>query len=295
MRIAVVGATGQLGSELLSLWGDRAVGLSREQLDLTRPESLDEALESSRADLVVNAAAYNHVDRAETESSAALEVNAQGPRQLARTCASRGLKLVHVSTDFVFGADTIRQTPYVETDPTGPLGAYGVSKLGGELFVRSGCMDHLVVRTSGLYGHAARWRDGGGNFVETMLQLADSQRPIRVVDDQRCTPTSTAVLATAIDRLVQADCVGLYHATCTGSTTWYDFARAVFGLAGREVVVEPITTSEFGAAAARPGYSVLDCSRLTDQTGYEPPDWNTALAAYLLTRDEGRDTDQGGE
>lgn len=295
MRIAIVGATGQLGSELLSLWGDRAVGLSRDQLDLTRPEGLEEVLESSRAELVVNAAAYNHVDRAEAESLAALEVNSQGPRQLARACARRGVKLVHVSSDFVFGTDTSRQVPYLETDPTGPLGAYGVSKLGGELFVRSGCPGHLVVRTSGLYGHAARQRDGGGNFVETMLRLADSGRPIRVVDDQRCTPTSTTVLAAAIDRLVQADCVGLYHATCTGSATWYEFARAIFGLSGREVDVEPITAAEFGAAAQRPGYSVLDCSRLTSDTGYQPPDWNTALAAYLLTRDECPNTDQPGD
>ena len=147
MVIAVVGATGQLGSELLSLWGDRAVGLTRDQLDLADPATVEAALEATGARVVVNAAAYNQVDLAESEPAAAMEGNSQGPRRLARWCASREIRLVHVSSDFVFGVDSSRNLPYTESDETGPLGAYAVSKLGGELHVRSGCLDHLVVRT----------------------------------------------------------------------------------------------------------------------------------------------------
>ena len=285
MVIAVVGATGQLGSELLSLWGDRAVGLTRDQLDLADPSTVEATLEATGARVVVNAAAFNQVDLAESESATAMEVNSQGPRRLARWCASQGLRLVHVSSDFVFGVDSSRDSPYTESDETGPLGAYAVSKLGGELHVRSGCPDHLVVRTCGLYGHAARRRERGGNFVETMLRLAGGGGPLRVVDDQRCTPTSTVVLAAAIDALIESGSTGLYHATCSGSTTWCGFAREIFERSGLDVEVEAITTAEFGAAAPRPGYSVLDCSRLVRDTGYSPPVWQDALTRYLATRD----------
>ncbi len=283
--IAVLGSTGQLGSELLSVWGESAIGLTRDQLDLSDPSTIESSLEAIAPDVVVNAAAYNLVDRAESESSLAMSINAQGPRHLARCCASRGIRLVHVSTDFVFGEDTSRESPYVESDETGPMGVYGLSKLGGEVYIRSGCPDHLVVRTCGLYGHAALSREGGGNFVETMLRLAASGDPIRVVNDQRCTPTSTSVLATAIDSLIQSGCSGLYHATCSGSTTWYEFACEIFETSGLEVVLEPISTSDFGARAERPGYSVLDCGRLIRDTRYIPPDWQAALADYLASRE----------
>jgi len=285
MVIAVLGATGQLGSELLELWGEAAVGLTREELDLSDPSTIEATLETIAPEVVVNATAYNQVDKAESEPAAAMLVNAQGPRQLARWCASRGVRLVHVSTDFVFGSDTSRSEPYAESDETGPLGAYALSKLGGELYVRSGCPDHLVVRTCGLYGHAALRRAGGGNFVETMLRLESAGGPIRVVEDQRCTPTSASVLAAAIDALLESGCRGLYHATCGGSTTWREFAREIFERSELDVEVEAITTSEFGAPAARPGYSVLDCGRLVRDTGYTPPDWDDALTEYLASRE----------
>jgi dTDP-4-dehydrorhamnose reductase len=285
MVIAVLGATGQLGSELLELWGEAAVGLTREELDLSDPSTIEATLETIAPEVVVNAAAYNQVDKAESEPAAAMLVNAQGPRQLARWCASRGVRLVHVSTDFVFGSDTSRSEPYAESDETGPLGAYALSKLGGELYVRSGCPDHLVVRTCGLYGHAALRRAGGGNFVETMLRLESAGGPIRVVEDQRCTPTSASVLAAAIDALLESGCRGLYHATCGGSTTWCEFAQEIFERSELDVEVEAITTSEFGAPAARPGYSVLDCGRLVRDTGYTPPDWDDALTEYLASRE----------
>ena len=196
MVIAVLGATGQLGSELLELWGEAAVGLTREELDLSDPSTIEATLETIAPEVVVNAAAYNQVEKAESEPAAAMLVNAQGPRQLARWCASRGVRLVHVSTDFVFGSDTSRSEPYAESDETGPLGAYALSKLGGELYVRSGCPDHLVVRTCGLYGHAARRRTGGSTLVY-LSEFGSNHTiprsyPMHVVVNPNCNENLTA-------------------------------------------------------------------------------------------------------
>jgi len=284
MRIAVIGSSGQLGTDLLALWGDQAVGVSHAGIELARQDSVERALDELAVDVVVNAAAYNQVDEAEREPGDAMAVNALGPRFLARCCVARGSRLVHVSSDFVFGQDGQRQTPYTETDLPGPLGHYGISKLGGELFVRSLCPRHLVVRTCGLYGHASRESGRSGNFVETMLGLAEAGREIRVVDDQCCTPTSTVALAEAIAALVAAEATGVYHATCSGSVTWCEFARAVFRLAGKEVEVEAISSDEFGAAAPRPHYSVLDCGKLARETGQAMPAWDAALKDYLDAR-----------
>jgi len=266
---------------------DRAVGLGRDRIDLADPDTIAPVLDEVAPGLVVNAAAYNRVDDAEGDLEAAMAVNTLGPRHLARWCAAHDVPLLHVSTDHVFGQDAARREPYRETDLPGPVSGYGVSKLGGELFVRSGCTRYFVVRTCGLYGRAARERPGGGNFVETMLAIADGDvRPIRVVDDQHCTPTSAAELARLIAALVETDRYGVYHATCTGGTTWCEFARTLFRLAGRHAEVEPITTAEYGARAARPASSVLDCRKLAATTGREPLDWEAALEEYLAERDE---------
>ena len=141
-----------------------------------------------------------------------------------------------------------------------------------------------MVRTCGLYGHSARTREGGGNFVETMLRLGGERGTVRVVDDQHCTPTSTLALSRAIDSMMASDCRGVIHATCAGATTWWDFARAIFELAGLDVDVQPISTAEFGAAACRPGYSVLDGTRLVEETGLAMPGWREALEEYLAQR-----------
>ena len=227
-------------------------------------------------EVVVNAAAYNLVDRAETEPSTAMEVNALGPRRLARCCASRGsppgprqfrfrLRCRHVAC--------VRLTPS-RTRP-GPLGAYAVSKLGGELYVRSGCPDHLVVRTCGLYGHAASRRETGGNFVETMLRLAPEDGPVRVVDDQRCTPTSTVVLAAAIDALLESGC------DRSLPRHLFRWQHHVVRVCPRDLRTGPGWRSRSRRSRRpssvrrrqRPGYSVLDCGRLIRDTGYTPPDW----------------------
>jgi dTDP-4-dehydrorhamnose reductase len=236
---------------------------------------------SHKPDVLVNCAAYNLVDKAEADPAPAFRVNADGVQALALACASVGTKLVHVSTDYVFGVDTSRTTPYLETDPPGPVSKYGESKLAGEKDALA-VPGNLVVRTCGLYGV---WGSGGKgtNFVETMLRVAGQGKPLRVVADQRCTPTYTADLADAMAALIEAGTTGLVHVTNAGAMTWHEFAAEIFRQAGVSADLTPITTAEFGAAAKRPPYSVLDCGRL-NALGVTMRPWQDALAAYLDER-----------
>jgi dTDP-4-dehydrorhamnose reductase len=278
-RIAIVGAAGQLGSDLRRLLAERGVPLTRAEVDVSRPDSVAAALERVQPDAVINAAAYNFVDRAESEPQSALEVNALGPLHLARECARRGIPLLHVSTDYVFGAEGARQRPYGEAEPTGPVSVYGASKAAGEQLVRLAAPRHFIVRTCGLYGRPPA--GGKGNFVQTILRLAAEKPELRVVDDQRCTPTSSADLAAALLRLIETDQWGTYHATAAGECSWFEFAREIIRLRGLAIPVIPASTAEFPRPARRPAYSVLDCSRLDRVLGGPLRAWQTALAEYL--------------
>ena len=287
MKYAVLGAAGQLGRDLCPRLPGDVVPLTRVQADLTQPDTLRAALTQLRPDVVVNCAAYNFVDRAEAEPDAAFGVNAWGVRDLAAVCRELGCVLVHFSTDYVFGLDEARRTPYAEADAPGPVSVYGLSKLAGEYAVRAECPKHFVIRTCGLYGV---WGSGGkgGNFVETMLRVAGQGKPLRVVADQTCTPSYTVDVATAAAALIRTERYGLYHLTNGGATTWHDFAHTVFELAGVKADLVPITSAAYGAPARRPGYSVL---RLTayEALGLPPPrSWPEALAAYLAERQQKR-------
>lgn len=277
-QIAIIGASGQLGSELRRLLGERAIAIRHSDLELSDSVSVRAALAAANPDFVINAAAYNWVDKAEDEPHIAYAVNALGPRNLALACAERSIPLLHVSSDYVFGLE-MKEAPLRETDLPGPTGAYGLSKLAGEYFVRSLCPQHFVIRTCGLYGNAEAV--GKGNFVKTMLRLGRERGHVRVVNDQHCTPTSTADLAAALIRLIETDAFGLYHLTNQGATTWYDFAREIFRAAGLAVATEPITTREFGARAPRPAYSVLNCDKVTGVLNAEMPPWQDAVGAYV--------------
>lgn len=278
-KIAVIGAHGQLGSDLLRLWGNRAVALTHADIEITDPGSVAAALDAAAPQYVVNTAAYNAVDRAEQDPRAAFEVNALGPLHLARWCEDKGVPLLHVSTDYVFGADAARAMPWSEEDLPGPVSVYGCSKLAGEHLVAQACSRHFVVRTCGLYGTAIQ--ESKGNFVRTMLRLAGERDELKVVDDQHCTPSFTADVARAIDALLATDEYGLYHVTNSGQTTWYELACTIFALTGRDVRVLPITTAEFAAPAARPAYSVLEGRKLADNAGVTLRPWQEALADYL--------------
>lgn len=279
MRIAIVGAGGQLGTALRACLGGEVTALTHAAIDITDAAMVEAALSPARPDCVINTAAYNFVDRAEDEPSSAYNVNALGPRNLARWCAHSGAALVHVSTDYVFGAESTRTQPYAESDRPGPQSAYAVSKLAGEYFVAAECPRHFIVRSCGLYGSASA--EGKGNFVKTMLRVAKERTELSIVDDQRCTPSFAADVAQAIARLIETDHHGLYHATNTGSTSWYDFARAIFRLAAIDITVRPIPSANYPQKAKRPAYSVLDCEKLFAAAAVRLPPWQDALARYL--------------
>jgi dTDP-4-dehydrorhamnose reductase len=287
-RIAIIGASGQLGTELVRVLADRAIPLRHSQIEVSDASNIRAALDATNPDFVINAAAYNWVDKAEDEPHVAYAINALGPRNLALACAERSIPLLHVSSDYVFGlgssdlpatTQTTTQLPYRETDLPGPLSAYGLSKLAGEYFVRALCPQHYVIRTCGLYGNAEAV--GKGNFVKTMLRLGRERGHVRVVSDQHCTPTSVEDLAAALLQLIETDAYGLYHLTNQGATTWFDFAREIFRVAGLSVTTDPITTREFGAKAQRPPYSVLNCEKASTEASITMPSWQEAVARYV--------------
>ena len=222
MKVLLFGANGQLGSDLqpaLAAAGHAVVPLRHTELDVTDPEGVENALGVHRPDAVINTAAYHKVDEVEQHPEKAFGVNAIAPWQMARACKKIGAVLMFLSTDYVFGGDKDRRTPYTELDAPSPLNVYGVSKLAGEHLVRQAWEKHYIVRSSGLYG--VRGASGkGGNFVELMLRLAHEGKPIKVVNDQRLTPTFTVDLARALVLLLESGKYGLYHVTSEGDCAW---------------------------------------------------------------------------
>jgi len=277
VRVLVTGGGGQLGREsvpALRAAGHEPIPLRHAELDISVPGTAERALAEHRPAAVLNCAAWTAVDAAEDQPDAAMRANAVGPGLLAAACAAAGVRLCHVSTDFVF--DGSATAPMDESTPPRPLGVYGASKLAGEEEVRRRCPDHQVARTAWLFGRQ------GPNFVLTMLRLARERGALRVVADQRGSPTWTGSLAPALVRLLERGTAGTYHLVNSGEASWYDLAVATLeeaGLAG--VRVEPITTAAFPTRARRPAYSVLDC-RAWRELGEPPlPPWREALRSYL--------------
>jgi dTDP-4-dehydrorhamnose reductase len=279
MRIVVIGAGGQLGTALQACLTGEIVPLTHSQIEITDPASVDAGLGAADPDVVINCAAYNLVDRAEDEPDAAKETNAIGPMHVARWCAAAGATLVHISTDYVFGGNAHQTRPFSETDDPAPNCAYAASKLSGENLAAAACPNHFIVRTCGLYGNAST--AGKGNFVKTMRRLAQEGKNLSIVNDQHCTPSYAVDIADAIARLIQTDAYGLYHATNSGDTTWYDFAVEIFRLSGLNPSIRPVTSAEYSQKAKRPAYSVLDCRKLTALIGGPLQTWQDALARYV--------------
>ncbi len=281
MRVAIIGAKGQLGSDVASRLGGQAIPLAHSDIDITDPQAVWNVLDRERPSAVINCAAYNLVDKAEVDRETASLVNRRGPGFLADYCRERDLKLLHVGTDYVYDGCEGKK-PWKEKDEPLALSTYAVTKLAGEQLVRAHCPRHFVVRTCGLYGQNAS--HGKGNFVETMLRLGNERAELKVVSDQQCTPTSTDNLASAIIELIKTENYGLYHATNSSSCSWFEFASEIMRLASLPTKVIPISTAEYGARARRPRYSVLDCSKLTGVLGWSMPPWRDALARYLAER-----------
>ncbi len=283
MKVAVVGARGQLGQDLAPLleaeYGE-VVGLTRAEIDLARPEMVAPALAGLEGGLVINCAAYNLVDKAEDDRAAAFATNAGGVVDLASACARVGAKLVHVGTDYVCGGP--RSTPWAETDRPNPESIYAKSKLAGE-WAALADPRNLVVRTCGLFGvHGSGGK--GTNFLETMLRVAGQGKPLRVVDDQVCSPTYTKHLARGILELIRRDATGLFHVVNPGAITWHGLAAELFRQVGVAADLTPITTAEFGARARRPAYSVLSTAKYDALVGTPLPGTAAAVAEYLAER-----------
>jgi dTDP-4-dehydrorhamnose reductase len=278
----VTGSEGQLGSELCRQLGGECVGLDLPAFDLTDREGVLRTIAELRPRTVINTAAYTQVDRAEDEAERCRAVNAQGVAHLAEACRRQEAVLVQISTDYVFGGPPARREPYRETDEPRPQGVYAQSKLDGERYAAQWDR-HFIVRTCGLYGRLGP--RSAGNFVETMLRLAAQGKPLRVVSDQWCTPSYVPHVARATRFLLEEAAYGIYHVVNTGATTWYDFAAEILRQSGLEVELEPITTSDYGARAPRPTYSVLDTAKYHALAGAPPmPGWQEALAEYLAGR-----------
>jgi dTDP-4-dehydrorhamnose reductase len=277
-KLLITGAHGQLGQALIQEGGRlgwELVATDSHNLDITNPQMVWQELSRQRPEVVINAAAATRVDDLESDPEGALRVNGLGPRNLAVACRRLGLKLIHISTDYIF--DGAKPEPYVEWDATGPLSVYGQSKLLGEEWVRQQCADHFIVRTAWLYGLP------GPNFVTAILARGRSLPPdgeLKVVQDQRGTPTSAVALAAQLLALAPTEAFGTYHATCQGNTTWYEFACLILDTAGIDVRVTPCTTAEFPRPAPRPANSVLD-NRLLQASGLDlMPSWQVAFKQF---------------
>ncbi|MHB1036370.1 MAG: dTDP-4-dehydrorhamnose reductase [Pirellulales bacterium] len=279
MKIAVLGAEGQLGGELCRQLAADAIPLDRPLLDLTDHDTVARVLAEARPDAVINTAAYTQVDKAEQEPDLCRRVNTEAVGYLAEACRRLDCPLLQVSTDYVFGGDAARSTPYRECDETSPQGIYARTKLEGECQA-AGWEKHFIVRTCGLYGRRGP-QTPGGNFVDTMLRLGRERRRVSVVDDQHCTPSYVPHVARAMLYLIGTQAWGLYHVVNSGATTWHDFAAEIFRQAEMDVALTRITTAQYGAAAPRPGYSVLDTSKYHALGGPAMPSWQAALAEYL--------------
>ncbi|AOS97183.1 dTDP-4-dehydrorhamnose reductase [Microbulbifer aggregans] len=295
MKLLIVGKNGQLAQELVKRKpeGIELIALGRKEMDITDASTTMEVVGQYSPDLVINAAAYTAVDRAEEERALAFDVNARGAEQLAWACREFRARLIHVSTDFVF--DGRQSRPYGEEDGVRPLNVYGLSKAAGEAVVRSILPEAIIIRTAWVYSAH------GSNFLNTMLRLMNERDQLGVVSDQVGTPTSTRTLADTIYHLAgQPNCQGIYHCTDEGVASWYDFAVAILeegrsaGLLPQEraVAIKPISTAEYPTPAKRPAYSVLDKRRLTEELGVELAHWRQALREVLQEKVSGENASQ---
>ncbi|MFV0359687.1 dTDP-4-dehydrorhamnose reductase [Tropicimonas sp.] len=283
MRFLVFGKSGQVATELQRRGAARGIAieaLGRPEIDLAHPETFIERIAATDADAVINAAAYTAVDRAESEEELAWAINAEAPAAMARAARERELPFLHVSTDYVF--DGSGHAPWQPGNQTGPINAYGRTKLGGEIAIAQEGGKHVILRTSWVFSAH------GGNFLKTMLRLSETRTGLSVVADQIGGPTPAADIADALLALAQAAVTGgpgfrggIHHFSGAPDTSWADFAREIFLQAGRDIPVADIPTTDWPTPAARPLNSRLDCSSLVAGYGISRPDWMSGVAAVL--------------
>lgn len=284
MRVAVVGSTGQLGTDLVQILKDReyqVFPLSHDDIECIDLSSVQSALQTIRPDAVVNCASFVRVDDCEDRVQEAFQVNAIGAANVAKACSDLDALCVYVSTDYVFSGR--KGEAYTESDSPDPINVYGISKLAGELLVMEACPRSLIVRVASLFGKAGA-RGKGGNFVETILGMAREGKPLRVVSDSLMSPTYTSDAAQAVERLLEQGATGVVHATNAGACSWHAFASKAVELVGLDVTVTGIPSEEFVTKARRPMNSALESTRLQGQAQNAMRPWPEALEAYLLEK-----------
>ena len=276
MKILITGANGQLGKELAKQYKRKKdidlILAGRLDLDITSVDQVNAFVKENKPDVIINCAAHTAVDKCETETEMAYKINTLGPKNLAVAANKIGAEIVQVSTDYVF--DGSRDKLLTELDTVNPQTVYGKTKLEGELLVEKLNPKHYIVRTAWLYGD-------GNNFVKTMINLSKTNKTLKVVNDQKGTPTSTVDLAKVIIKLIEDKNYGTFHCTCKGECTWYEFAKEIFRLKGIDTKVLPCTTEEFPRPAKRPEFSVLRNYRLELTTGDITRTWQEAIKEYL--------------
>ncbi|MCB1049008.1 MAG: dTDP-4-dehydrorhamnose reductase [Acidobacteria bacterium] len=280
MRVLVVGANGALGSDLLSVLGQEAIGVTHAELEIADPDSVSRCLDQCQPSHVINTAAFHQVPLCESRFEDALKVNTLGATYLARACQIREISLCHISTDYVF--DGLKGSPYTETDCPAPLNAYAISKLAGEHAVLTYCDKASVVRSCGLYGRVPT-RAKGGNFVTTLVRLGKEREKLTVVNDEWVTPTYTLDLAKALHHLLQKEGRGIFHITQSGAATWFDLAEVIFSVLKLPAKLEPVPAAQFQNEVKRPQYSILDNGKFNRLTQAPLRTWQEALRDYLST------------
>lgn len=275
MKVLITGANGQLGRELTKQYSEKNVELiltDVKELDITKVNEVNTFIQKHRPDVIINCAAHTAVDKCETEVESAYKINAIGPKNLSSAAYSIGAEIVQISTDYVFDGEG--NTHITEFDKPNPQTVYGASKLQGEILTAEFNPKHYILRTAWLYGD-------GNNFVRTMLKLSETNSFVKVVNDQHGSPTSTVDLARVIIKLVEEKNYGIFHATCKGECTWYEFTKEIFRIKGITTEVIPCTTAEFPRPAKRPKYSVLRNYMLELTSGDITRTWQEALEEYL--------------
>jgi dTDP-4-dehydrorhamnose reductase len=282
MRLMIIGADGQLGADLVLQFRDHAdlVPLTYEDGDIVDFNVVQSLVTMHRPEVIINTAAYHNVPECELHPVRAFEVNALGARNLALATESKGVRLVHISTDYVF--DGSKSSPYTESDCPNPLNVYANTKLSGEYFIRSICKNYMILRVSGIYGKT-RCIGKGSNFINTMLRLFRDGQSIRVVTDEVLTPTSTVEISRQLETMLQENCQGVFHVTAEGACSWHEFAQSIFKILEWPVQIQEAKVADFPPTVKRPHYSVLENTRLKQAGINRMKDWKTALTEFLKT------------
>lgn len=279
-KVAIIGANGQLGTDLVEAFGNSAIPLKHSDIDVCKPSTFS-ILKKEKPDIIINTASYVKVKEAEVETEEALKINAVGALNIAKLSKEINATNVYISTDYVF--DGTKKTPYTEDDSPNPINVYGLSKYAGELFTKNYCNKYYIIRVASLFGKAGS-SGKGGNFIETMINKANNKETIKVVNDILISPTYTKDVAENLKKfLSMKPKFGVYHFANSGYCSWYDMTKEIFKILKINITLMPISSNEFSDTVNRPKFSVLKNKKL-EKLGIKMPDWKVALKNYLIEK-----------